>query len=281
MEKPTFEHAQAAHEHYYARFQAYGARLKHEDLEQKLKTSPWLIHTKFRHELEGARIMSAYRTELEDYWAAKLFELQHKYDPSQPRVPAGNAEGGQWTYAAGYARGKERQGFIDYLRTGRRAQVADSGTLASDASVDANTTTDPQTDDPAARGHVRQQYILQGSGGRFQIESNPNANSSAPYYEKFVSSDVKDYELEINQIAAETGVDANVIRAIMYVETTHGNYIALGPLADKLGISGSVLPMNIQVDFWGKYLGSREALDIPLNNIRAGAQILRGIIGNL
>ncbi len=135
MDEPTFEHAQAAHEHYYARFHAYGAKLKLEDLERKLKASPWLINTKFRHELEIARIGVAYTANTEIYWEQKLLELQNKYDPNQPRVHAGNPDGGQWTYVGGYARGKEQQDFIDYLRIGR-VQVADSGAIGSDALSD-------------------------------------------------------------------------------------------------------------------------------------------------
>ncbi len=108
--------ATAAHEHYYARSHAYRAKLHLQDLQEKLKTSPWLIHTKFKHELKAAEIRVAYTANTETYWEQQLLHLQHKYDPNQPRMPAGSSEGGQWTYVAGYARGKERQDFIDYLR---------------------------------------------------------------------------------------------------------------------------------------------------------------------
>ena len=66
----------------------------------------------------------------------------------------------------------------------------------------------------------------------------------------------------------------------MYMETTHGNYGGVGPLADLLGVSRSILPMNINVTFWGETFGSRSDLANPRNNIRAGARILRGIISN-
>jgi hypothetical protein len=77
------------------------------------------------------------------------------------------------------------------------------------------------------------------------------------------------------------GIDSDLIRAIMYMETTHGDYFYVGPLADQLRISDSVLPMNVSLDFWGDVFGPRSNLDVPLNNIRAGATILSGIIGNL
>ncbi len=274
------ECTQAAHEHYYARFHAYGARLKLEDLEHKLKASPWLIHTRFRHELKAAQIHADYTADKEIYWERKLFELQHKYDPNQPRVPAGNPDGGQWTYVGGYARGKERQDFIDYLRTGR-VQVADSGAIGSDASTDAATTTDPQTDKTDARGRARQKYILQDGGGSFYVAPNPDANPNAPWHENPANSKVNVYKREIDQISAETGVDGNLIRTIMYMETSHGRYFGAGPLADKIGYSQSILPMNINVIYWGNAFGTRSELNIPLNNIRAGARMLNAIIANL
>ena len=65
------------------------------------------------------------------------------------------------------------------------------------------------------------------------------------------------------------------------METTHGDYGGAGPLFDFLGISKSILPMNINVRFWGDAFGPRAKLEVPLNNIRAGATILSGIIANL
>ena len=96
-----------------------------------------------------------------------------------------------------------------------------------------------------------------------------------------VDSHVKDYEAEIKLVSLEVGIDPDLIRAIMYMETTHGDYGGAGPLFDLLGISKSILPMNINVRFWGDAFGPRANLEVPLNNIRAGATILSGIIANL
>jgi hypothetical protein len=79
-------------------------------------------------------------------------------------------------------------------------------------------------------------------------------------------------------VAQETGVPGRLIRAIMYIETTHGYYDA--PLA-LIGENKSILPMNVNVDYWGDAFGSRAALNDPYENIRAGAEILRRIIANL
>lgn len=58
-------------------------------------------------------------------------------------------------------------------------------------------------------------------------------------------------------MAKEKGVDANLVKAIMYMETTHGYYDAILELFNK---NKSILPMNINVDYWGSTFGSREEL---------------------
>jgi hypothetical protein len=44
---------------------------------------------------------------------------------------------------------------------------------------------------------------------------------------------------------------------------------------DALGTRRSILPMNVNVQYWGGNFGSRSQLNRPLENIRAGARILR------
>jgi hypothetical protein len=90
---------------------------------------------------------------------------------------------------------------------------------------------------------------------------------------------VKDYKTEIERVASQIGVEANLIRAIMYMETTRGGHY--GTVAELIGISNSILPMNINVDFWGNTFGSSAELEIPLNNILAGAKLLKEIIRRL
>jgi hypothetical protein len=57
----------------------------------------------------------------------------------------------------------------------------------------------------------------------------------------------------------------------MYMETTHGYYDA--PLS-WFGKNKSILPMNINVDYWGNTFGDRKTLLNPEANIRAGAEML-------
>lgn len=66
----------------------------------------------------------------------------------------------------------------------------------------------------------------------------------------------------------------------MYVETTQGHYYGAGETLDALGLSKTILPMNVHAALWSK-LGTRKELENPFNNILAGAKILRGIQANL
>ena len=72
-------------------------------------------------------------------------------------------------------------------------------------------------------------------------------------------------------MAKEKGVDSNLVKAIMYMETTHGYYDAILELFNK---NKSILPMNINVDYWGSTFGSREELKNPEKNIEAGVEIV-------
>ncbi len=116
----------SAKEYYFARSKTYAAKLELEERERKLQRSPWLINTKFIHELESARLIFAYRARLEHEWEEKFCEEfaqegKANFNSAQPRVPAGSSDGGQWTNG-GDSIGASRQGFRDYLRGKPRAR---------------------------------------------------------------------------------------------------------------------------------------------------------------
>lgn len=108
----------------------------------------------------------------------------------------------------------------------------------------------------------------------FVVNANPDTVGDEPIHELSAFSEVDRNSANIDKVAKESGVDADLIRAIMYVETTHGYYDA--PLAwiDK---NKSILPMNINTDYWGSTFGKREDLKKPYENIRAGAEMLARI----
>lgn len=126
---------------------------------------------------------------------------------------------------------------------------------------------------------TRKQCIEQGLAScAFSIDDDPGADGSAPIYELPLFSEVERHDEHIERAARDTGVDARLIRAVMYVETTHGYYDA--PL-ELVGINKSIRPMNVNCDFWGATFGDRESLGNPANNVRAGALMLKRIGENL
>jgi hypothetical protein len=112
----------------------------------------------------------------------------------------------------------------------------------------------------------------------FVVLENPDADGAEPIFEFSAFSDVAEHSALIERVAKEAGVDARLIRAIMYMETTHGYYDA--PL-ELFGENRSILPMNVNVEFWGNTFGDREALNDPYENIKAGAEILKRIASRL
>ena len=113
---------------------------------------------------------------------------------------------------------------------------------------------------------------------KFVVKDNPNANGEAPLYELHMFSAVDQHSALIDRVAQETGVESRLIRAIMYMETTHGYYDA--PVS-WIGKNKSILPMNINVEYWGTTFGDRASLARPYDNIKAGAEMLNRIIANL
>jgi hypothetical protein len=125
----------------------------------------------------------------------------------------------------------------------------------------------------------------------FDIKENPNADGSKPIArlniqgdpnKPWISHEIHDkhevdlYESIIDEEARRQGVDPNLVKAIMYVETSHG--AIYGHIAEDRGWSNSILPMNISLVPW-KALGFTEAdFNDPRMNIRAGVTLLKRII---
>lgn len=101
----------------------------------------------------------------------------------------------------------------------------------------------------------------------------------------------------IEEEAKRQGVDPKLVKAIMYMETSHGRYgyraedldrameeypelgqiPDVGPLLNSLR-ADSILPMNIRASIWGTLGFSKDQLKDPRLNIRAGIMLLKRII---
>ena len=127
-------------------------------------------------------------------------------------------------------------------------------------------------------GKSRKECILNSSDCLFIVNKNPNASAQAPLYELEVFSQVKQYEQTIEQTAKEAGVDPDLVKAIIHMETTHGYYDI--PLS-AIDANKSILPMNINTDYWGSSFGTREQLNVPSTNIKEGTRMIKSIQNNL
>jgi hypothetical protein len=182
--------------------------------------------------------------------------LKHNFNPSQPRVPAGNPTGGQWTRVGG--------GDVLGARILTEEEVNRTRFPNDSAQV-------------VARAKARKPFVLAGGGGHFLVKPNPAANTDPVWYERPSESTVKRYDKEIEVAAKKEGVDPDLVRAVMHMETTRGWY-------EKIfhGLNDTILPMNVSVQYWAGEFGlSRADLEKPAVNIAAGVHILKGIMANL
>ena len=71
--------------------------------------------------------------------------------------------------------------------------------------------------------------------------------------------------------ASAQGVDPDLVKAIMYMETTHGWYDEYYPF------NKSERPMNIHTEYWSDLGYSKEQLSDPAINIKVGVTLIRRI----
>lgn len=124
------------------------------------------------------------------------------------------------------------------------------------------------------------QIILGERQGQLSRPSaNPGANShSNELWEIRSLSDVGRHTSSIERQAAAAGVDPELVKSIMHMESTHGYYDVILDIFDK---NKSILPMNINTDYWGSTFGARQDLRDPEKNIAAGIEMLKRIQGSL
>lgn len=126
----------------------------------------------------------------------------------------------------------------------------------------------------------RRASIISNSPAIFEIIENPSADSSEPFIEIDFFDEVDGKEELYDSAGEEMGIEADFLKAIAYMETTHGYYDYLGVLP---GVKiSSFRPMNVRYDSWQELAQSLNYSkeDIENNteaNIRLGALILKRI----
>lgn len=124
-----------------------------------------------------------------------------------------------------------------------------------------------------SRGRI--ENILADKPSVFEIEDNSDAKGDPPIHadDNFGASVVVKHKEAIEEAAEEFGIDADLIRAIMFIENSHGWYDAFAPLVGQE--PKTILPMNINPEIWGGPGFTRETANDPVQNIKAGARLIR------
>ena len=134
--------------------------------------------------------------------------------------------------------------------------------------------------DVLPEGKSRKDVIQEGLPGSFFVKQNPGEFGNIPAHEVpgLGNKALKQHAAQIEKYAKMHGVDSTLIASIMYMEESRGYYDAPLSIMDK---NKSILPMNINADYWGNTFGTRADLKNPDKNIEAGAVMLRAIYSHL
>ena len=126
---------------------------------------------------------------------------------------------------------------------------------------------------------TRKELILGNLPGDVKVKPNPAAKSEAPSHELAVlgTGAVAHYAYDIAYAARIKGIDPDLIKAIMFMEMSHGWYdpSILGVPYSLLPPVKSILPMNVNANYWGDAFGSKAALSSGRINVVSGAEMLR------
>ncbi len=126
--------------------------------------------------------------------------------------------------------------------------------------------------------------ILNNTNTQFTVSNNPDPK---PNYASHYALDfagriaVSAYVSDIDRLSAKYGVDPHLVKSIMYVENAQGNYGGLTYLADSLGFSRTIMPMNINPNIWGGLVGSDANFNSAQTNIEAGVILISRIQNHL
>ncbi|MGD1524558.1 hypothetical protein [Vibrio harveyi] len=94
--------------------------------------------------------------------------------------------------------------------------------------------------------HERLKSIIENTPSKFKIKNNIDADSSKPAIEVAAFNPVESGEI-YDQMGIKYGIDPDWLKAIAYMENTHGYYDAIPPF-NLVGTS--YRPMNVQYKTW-------------------------------
>ncbi len=128
----------------------------------------------------------------------------------------------------------------------------------------------------SSAAEARKLAILGKGKANFTLLPNPDANSNAPLYTLHFYNEVNRNDAVIKEQTKGKNVDPDLVRSIIYLETTQGYYDRMA-----LGNETSIRPMNIKAAYWEGLGYNEKELRNPEINIEAGVKLLSGIENNM
>jgi hypothetical protein len=99
-----------------------------------------------------------------------------------------------------------------------------------------------------ATGSERAKAIMGNTPGRIQVADNPKAKATPnPWYAASGAQEVTKNERLIEAAASRNGLDPDLVKAIAWIESTHGWY---DRVTGVVRAPKTIRPMNVHVEFW-------------------------------
>lgn len=128
-------------------------------------------------------------------------------------------------------------------------------------------------------GRQRAEAIMGNLPGLIDVADNPGVEANPhPWYARPKEEQVMQHDMLIEEAAARHELDPDLVKAVVWIETTHGWYDALTGVIKP---PKTLRPMNVHVEFWKDLGVTREQLTDPRTNIEAGTYILASIAERL
>ncbi len=130
----------------------------------------------------------------------------------------------------------------------------------------------------------REKSIKENRPAKFKIEENPEAKDKLDAIDETYHDDARakavvvEHDKDILKYAQKHNIDPDVIRSVMYAENARGHKLGVNSVADKMGLSESIMPMNIQQNRWSSLIDKTPGdMYDPAYNIEAVTLLLRRI----
>lgn len=121
----------------------------------------------------------------------------------------------------------------------------------------------------------REESIIYNIKFYFYVQENNKLKQNTVWYEVGYFQEVTDSISSINSSSKKFSIDSELLKSIIYMESTHGYYDAVfEAIPSKIKENKSIRPTNINVEAWPR-LFTREEANNVVKNIDAGAYMLK------